>query len=108
VRRALEVNQLLDLDAFKKVVINMNAALLSSTVVRLVLTYYDLFDTLLRNRRIAGDFGNIACDFGKAHNALLCEYFQGQCRRIRDEVPDDRVQLYSVLHQVHLLRYSSK
>jgi hypothetical protein len=37
--------------------------------------YYDLFDTLLRNCRVAGDFGDIACDFGKIHNALLCEYF---------------------------------
>ena len=33
--------------------------------------YYDLFDTLLRNRQIAGDFGNIACDFGEDHNELF-------------------------------------
>jgi hypothetical protein len=33
--------------------------------------YYDLFDTLLRNRQIAGDFGNIACDFGDDHNELF-------------------------------------
>ena len=52
---------------------------------------YDLFDTLLRSRRIASDFGNIARDFGKVHNELVCAYFEGQCRRIRDEVPDDRV-----------------
>jgi hypothetical protein len=32
--------------------------------------YYDLFDTLLRNRQIACDFGNIACDFGEDHNEL--------------------------------------
>ena len=29
--------------------------------------------------------------FGKVHNELLCAYFQGRCRRIRDEVPNDRV-----------------
>ena len=39
--------------------------------------YYDLFDTKLRNRRIAGDFGNIACDFGKDHNELLMCIFPG-------------------------------
>ena len=33
--------------------------------------YYDLFDTLLRNRQIAGDFGNIACDSGEDHNELF-------------------------------------
>jgi hypothetical protein len=26
---------------------------------------------LLRNRQIAGDFGNIACDFGEDHNELF-------------------------------------
>ena len=33
--------------------------------------YYDLFDTLLRNPQIAGDFGNIACDFVEDHNELF-------------------------------------
>ena len=33
--------------------------------------YYDLFDTLLRNPQIAGDFGDIACDFGEDHNELF-------------------------------------
>ena len=50
--------------------------------------YYDLFDTLRRNRQITGDFRNIAGDVGKVHNELLlvCAYFQGRCRRIRDDV----------------------
>ena len=39
------------------------------------ITCYDLFDTLIRNRQIAGDFGNIACDFGEDHLGWYYDLF---------------------------------
>ena len=67
--------------------------------------YYNLFDTLLRNRRIAVDFGNIACDFGKVHTRVIRFYVNISRINATGFVIRYLTIEYSVLH---LLRYSSK